>query len=144
MTKIKQKIFILILIGISIPVVLELLLTFYYNLRPSSRQPVTPFETFVMLPEYRSPYIYMNKPHTDMRDLTGKLTTIANNFGMRGKDITETPQSKTIRILSYGDSIGFGAAVKDAQCYPFLLEQLLNTGSQTPQKEYSWSARCSS
>jgi len=122
---------------------IELILMLYYKAKLGFNSE-TPF---VMVEEYKSPYVYKRKPNsvtnTDtgnplrFKDMTeidaGGLITSLNNYSMRRQqDSTEIPEAKTIRILSYGDSIGFGVFVNDDEHYPAQMETMLNADNNSP------------
>lgn len=90
----------------------EILSSVYYGLRGEYDHSLR------IVPEYGSPYVY-----TTVHTSSGRI----NNFGMRRtEDIAEVPEGETVRMLSYGDSIGFGHSVGDEEHFPYLLEKFLN------------------
>ncbi len=124
------KIIVLILIGISLLVTLESIASLYNNHLFLFYHSKKIYKESFMLLENESPYVYIVRPHIEPPTGTENVTESINNFSMRRKtDTTETPLDHTVRILSYGDSIGFGLMVNDEQNYPHLLEDLLNRNS---------------
>ena len=73
----------------------------------------------------RSPYVYHLVPDRVAR--VWGVQTRFNNEGMRRDgNITRVPAAGVTRVLSYGDSIGFGVGVDTAQTYAARLEARLD------------------
>lgn len=79
---------------------------------------------YIISPKYKS--IYISKFHPNRNITIWDISAKINNFSMRAKNITQLPIDGVYRILSYGDSIGFGIGVRDNQNYPYILEYMLN------------------
>lgn len=83
-------------------------------------------ETFVF-GEDGSPFTWLRRPHITNPTGSPGVTESVNNLSMRRTtDVSETPPDGTVRVLSYGDSIGFGYEVNDEEAYPQVLERMLN------------------
>jgi len=54
-----------------------------------------------------------------------------NSYGLRDREFSLHPASNTVRILCIGDSLTFGAGVKNEETYPTQLENLLNADQST-------------
>jgi lysophospholipase L1-like esterase len=83
-----------------------------------------------LVPAFNSPLLYTRKPN-QLAQVANKTNRV-NNVGFRRMENTlEMPSPDTVRVLSYGDSIGHGFGVDDGEQYTDQLETLLN---ETPEK----------
>jgi hypothetical protein len=66
---------------------------------------------------------------------SGKIFPVTiNSHGFRGKDFTISKPYDVIRVLTLGASSTFGFFNKDAETYPYLLEQRLNQLCHGPKR----------
>ena len=85
-------------------------------------------DTVMIVPDYNLPFVYTRTPNNVAT--VARKTTRTNNAGFRRlRDTAEGRSPKTVRILSYGDSIGHGFGVEDTEQYTHRLESLLNNGA---------------
>ena len=135
-------VFISSLVGL---VLWELILYGYYEyLQPHSFSIWThDYSENSIVRDYNSPFIYTSKPHSTEK--TANIITHYNNFAFhRTEDSLEKPANNTVRVLSYGDSIGTGWRVGDSEQYTIQLETMLNSVSGNSHWEVLSTGRGSS
>ena len=93
--------------------------TFLYYFYPKEELKVS------IVPVFNSPFLYIRHPNQVGR-VAGKINHV-NNFGFRRmQDTLEEKPPHTVRVLSYGDSIGHGFKVEDGEQYTDQLESMIN------------------
>ena len=79
-----------------------------------------PQESYVHDPEL----IHRMKPNQTA--YTHSFPVKTNSFGLRDREFSLQPSADTVRVLCLGDSLTFGAGVRNEETYPKQLEVLLN------------------